>query len=103
VAKEGANHSLLSSNVRVPGHVVFRPFAGEMVVLNLQTGRYHGLNPTGGRIFEVLSKATTVREAANALATRYDRPVEELEQHVCDFCADLLEQGLIEMNGRGST
>ncbi len=96
---ETPNLSLLDAQISVPRHVVYRAFAGEMVVLDLHTGRYHGLNPTGGRIFELISKAATVREAAQALAQEYDRPVKELEGHVCDFCADLLKQGLVETNG----
>ena len=32
--------------VRVPEHVVYRDFAEQTVVLNLRTGRYHGLNET---------------------------------------------------------
>jgi coenzyme PQQ synthesis protein D (PqqD) len=96
---ETSNLSLLDVKITVPRYVVHRAFAGEMVVLDLRTGRYHGLNPTGGRIFELISKSATVREAAEALATEYERPLDELEQHVCDFCAALLEQGLVETNG----
>ncbi len=99
MTEEDKNLVLLDVVVEVPKHVAHRVFAGETVVLNLQTGRYHGLNPTGGRIFELLSKATTVREVAAALAQQYDRPPEQLERHRCDFCADLIQQGLIEANG----
>lgn len=96
---ETSNLPLLDARILIPRHVVHRAFAGEMVVLDLRTGRYHGLNPTGGRIFELISKSATVREAAATLAREYDRPLEELEEHVCDFCADLLRQGLVETNG----
>lgn len=96
---ETSNLSLLDATIHVPRHVVHREFADEVVVLDLRTGRYHGLNPTGGRIFELLAKSSSVREAVDALAREYDRPPDELEQHVCDFCADLLRQGLVESNG----
>ena len=33
-------------SARIPQHVVFRGFATETVVLNLETGKYHGLNPS---------------------------------------------------------
>ncbi len=96
---KGSNLSLLDVRIAVPRHVVHRAFAGEMVVLDLRSGRYHGLNPTGGRIFELLANKASAREAAKTLAAEYDRPLDELEQHVCDFCASLLEQGLVETNG----
>jgi Coenzyme PQQ synthesis protein D (PqqD) len=98
---EDENLSLLDERIRIPRHVVHRAFAGEVVVLDLNNGRYHGLNPTGGRIFELLASSGTAREAAEALSREYDRPLDELERHVCDFCAALLRQGLVEMNGRG--
>ena len=34
--------------VRVPRHVVHRDFPAQTVILNLETGKYHGLNPTAG-------------------------------------------------------
>jgi hypothetical protein len=91
-----AAEGLLDAAVRLPNHVVSRAFVKETVVLNLQTGKYHGLNPIGGRMLEVLTASATVREAAAKLAAEYDRPVEEIEQDVRGFCADLLARGLIE-------
>ena len=43
-----------SAHVSIAPHVVYRSFATETVILNLQTGRYHGLNKTGGRMLELL-------------------------------------------------
>ena len=65
---------MLDLNVRVPDHVVHRSFVAETVVLNLQTGRYHGLNPTAGRMLEVLDDKGSVREAASVLAEEYGQP-----------------------------
>ena len=93
------NRSLVDATSRFPKLVVHRAFAGEMVVLDLRSGRYHGLNPTGGHIFELLAKEATVRDVVDKLAQEYERPTEELEQHVSDFCRALLKQGLVETNG----
>jgi hypothetical protein len=91
------NEALLAEKARIPGHVVYRPFVKETVVLNLQTGKYHGLNPTGGRMLELLERSATVDAAAQQLATEYGRPVEAMQADLCDFCRDLLERGLIEV------
>ena len=40
--------------VRVPDHVVYRDFAEQTVVLNLRTGRYHGLNETSSQMLDAL-------------------------------------------------
>ena len=86
---------LLQARVRVPQEVVFRSFPKETVVLNLETGLYHGINPTGGRMLETLAKVGSVSEAATALAAQYEVPPEELQADLCGFCEALLERGLL--------
>ena len=91
------NGDLLSARLRVPEHVVYRDFVSETVVLNLETGRYHGLNPTGGRILDALERTATVAEAAEKLAVEYEQGQEEVEADVLAFCSDLLTRGLVEL------
>jgi hypothetical protein len=88
---------LLAARVRVPERVVYRPFVNETVILNLETGTYHGVNPTGARMLDVLQRASSVRDAAARLAEEYRVPLEQMEQDVCEFCRDLLHRGLIEL------
>ena len=94
--------SLLKARVRVPQHVVYRSFPSETVVLNLQTGKYHGLNPTAGRMLEALAEADSVGAAAEAAAHDYERPQAATEQDMCDLCSALLERDLIEIEGNGA-
>ena len=91
--------SLLATKVKVPQHVVYRSFPSETVVLNLQTGRYHGLNATAGQMLDVLTRADSVRDAAAELAGTYAQPQDAIERDVCELCASLLERGLIEADG----
>jgi len=91
------NGDLLAARLRVPQHVVYRDFVSETVVLNLETGRYHGLNPTGGRILDALERSETVAEAAQKLAVEYDQGPSEVEVDVLAFCSDLLTRGLVEL------
>ena len=94
--------SLLSAGVRVPEHVVYRSFPAETVVLNLQTGTYHGLNPSAGRMLRALEQAGSVRAAAIALAHGYDASQDTIERDLCDLCDALSERGLIEIDGAGA-
>lgn len=91
--------TLLASSVRLPEHVVHRAFAAETVVLNLKSGRYHGLNPVAGRMLGVLEQGVTVQDAARQLAAEYGQPVETIDEDICGLCTDLLERGLIETDG----
>ena len=55
-------------------HVVYRSFPSETVVLNLQTGKYHGLNATAGSMLEALQQASCIRDAVAAVAEDYAKP-----------------------------
>ena len=92
---------LLGSKASIPETVVFRAFAHETVVLNLETGMYHGLDPVGGRLIEVLPRCETVRAAARQIAEEYDRPPEDVEIDVVEFCRALHERGLVEFTVDG--
>jgi Coenzyme PQQ synthesis protein D (PqqD) len=93
------NASLLASSIKVPQNVVYRSFPSETVVLNLDTGKYHGLNATAGRMLDALERAACVRDGVTALAESYEQPTEVLERDVCELCRLLLERGLIEVDG----
>jgi hypothetical protein len=75
--------------------VVYRPFVSETVLLNLQTGVYHGINPVGGRMLEALGQAETVQAAAASLAEEFGVPVARVEQDIVEFCLGLLDRQLI--------
>jgi hypothetical protein len=88
---------LLDRAYRLPKHVVYRTFALETVVVNLERGLYHGLNPVAGQMLEELERAPTAREAAGKLADDLGQPRDVIERDLASFCSDLLERGLIEV------
>jgi hypothetical protein len=90
---------LLTAKVKVPQHVVYRSFPAETVVLNLQTGKYHGLNATAGSMLAALERADSVRAAAAVVAGEYQQPAEGVERDMCELCNLLLARGLVELDG----
>jgi Coenzyme PQQ synthesis protein D (PqqD) len=88
---------LLKSRLRLPEHVVHRNFVAETVVLNLQTGMYHGLNPTAGRMLDRLDTSSSVGEAASAIAGEFGEDRCTVEADLLVFCRDLLERKLVEV------
>jgi hypothetical protein len=90
---------LLSAKIVVPQHVVYRSFPAETVVLNLQTGKYHGLNATAGSMLAALERGESVRGAAASVTDDYDQPVERVERDMCELCSLLLARGLVELDG----
>jgi hypothetical protein len=89
--------ALLDAGVRLPQHVVHRSFVAETVVLNLETGKYHGLNPTAGRMLDILGSAPTVREAAASVAAEYGQDPASVQADMLAFCRDLLDRKLVEV------
>jgi hypothetical protein len=89
--------SLVAERLRLPKHVVHRTYESETIVLNLETGTYHGLNPTGGRMLEVVNEAPTVQAAAELIATEYEQDIGTVREDVASFCVDLLGRGLLEI------
>jgi hypothetical protein len=90
---------ILKAHAVLPENVVSRNFVAETVVLNLNSGKYHGLNPTGGHMLEVLTKNDSVEQAAKVLADEYGRPLEQIQSDLTAFCIGLEERGLISLNG----
>jgi hypothetical protein len=91
---------LLGSRAHMPEDVVHRTFVKETVLLNLSTGKYHGINPVGGHMIEIVTKAPDLEHAATVLAGEYGRPAEEIADDLCDFCVNLEERGLISLEGQ---
>lgn len=96
-----ASESLLASRVRVPDNVVYRSFATETVALNTRSGQYHGLNPTAGRMLELLAERMTIAQAAARVADEYDQPRELVERDICALCSGLAARGLVEIDASG--
>ncbi len=97
-----SDQTLMASRARLPQHVVHRSFVAETVVLNLRTGKYHGLNATAGRMLDALEGAPTVEAAIPELADEYGIAQDQIARDLNALCRGLLERGLIEIEDVGS-
>jgi hypothetical protein len=89
--------AVLAATARVPAHVVYREFPAEVVLLNLQTGRYHGLNPTAGRMLRALEDHGSVAAAVRSVALGATVSRAQVEADLVDLVLGLEERGLIEV------
>lgn len=89
----------LDATVAIPGHVVVRRFPAEVVVLNLETGKYHGLNPTAGKMLDVLVEEGRVSFALERLARDFGEPTERIAADLSALCDALARRGLIAIDG----
>jgi len=91
-----SDEELLAARARLPQHVVHRSFVAETVVLNLRTGKYHGLNTSAGRMLDALEVAPTVGAAVPELAEQYGLEREQIQRDLLELTRGLLQRGLIE-------
>ena len=95
---EQQHEEILDATANVPEHVVFRSFEAETLLLNLETGQYHGLNSTGGRMLELLKETGgEVRQSVDRLAKEYEIDADTIARDMAEFCLSLEERGLLEV------
>jgi hypothetical protein len=99
---ELSDQQILASRARLPQHVVHRSFVAETVVLNLRTGKYHGLNPTAGKMLDELETAASVGDVVPLLAEEYGVEAGQVEGDLLSLCRGLLERDLIEISDASS-
>ena len=74
---------------------MLRRFGGETVLLNVDTGQYHGLDATGGAFLEALTSSDDLDGALAALGERYEAPADRLRGDLSAFLRELRERGLV--------
>ena len=89
----------LDIHVTVPSRVMFRDLDGEAVVLELDSGRYFGLNETGTRIWLLLHEHGSVEPTLRAMLDEYDVAEDRLRSELLSFVDTLSSQRLVETHG----
>jgi hypothetical protein len=92
----------LDSKVRRNPQVVARDLAeGDGgVLLHMETGQYHGVNPVGLAIWELIADdGSTVGELVDGLRERVDDPPASIESEVMEFLASVGERELVVVEG----
>ena len=85
----------LTSRASVPADVLVQEMQGESVLLNLNSGRYFGLNEVGTRIWKACTTSASLQEATDALVSEYDVEPERLRQDLLELVEKLVGHGLL--------
>ena len=89
---------LPKGRVRAGRDVVFRELGGEMVLLNLKTGVYFGLNETGTQMWTLLMELQEPARVVTALEQEYAAGRTQLENDLCSLLTTLRDKGLLEVD-----
>jgi hypothetical protein len=90
LAKEQASRRLV-----VPEHVCVQTLGEELVLLNINTGHYFGLDERGKAFFEALTSGATVEAALGRLESLYDAPSAQVETDLLELLERLEQHGLV--------
>lgn len=88
----------LTDRIRVSEDVMFRELDGEAVLLNLKNEMYYGLDDVGTRCWTHLAASPTIEQACDKVSTEYGVELGRARADVIDLVANLLQQGLIEVD-----
>jgi ornithine carbamoyltransferase len=91
------NMSLDKQYIIIPSEVMAREVGGEMVILNLESEQYYGLDAVGTDMWAALIKATNIEEALSLLHQDYDVELQELQKDLEEFITKLEKAGLLEV------
>lgn len=84
-----------SAPARHPDVTHSRLTDGQAVLLHLESGEYHELNPVGAAIWSLLDGERGVDEIAGDLRDRVEDPPDDLAAVVRDFLGELRERDLV--------
>jgi hypothetical protein len=70
---------------------------GEVVILNVKSGIYYGLDPAGARVWNLIQKPQSVAEVREALLREYDVEPSRFETDLMALLEKLLAEGLVEV------
>jgi hypothetical protein len=87
-----------SQRVSIPADVLIREIDGESVLLNLDTGRYHGLDEVGTSFWRALTTSASIEVAFEQLSSEYDVAPDVLRPDLLRLVEQLDAQGLIVLD-----
>jgi len=85
----------LNQKVKFAETVFSQEVDGEMVLLDMNSENYFGLDETGSAIWQAMQKTGSLQEVYEAMLAQYEVEPEVLEQDILTFVEKLIESGLV--------
>ncbi len=84
----------LSQKVTVAKAVFSQEVDGEMVLLDMNSENYFGLDETGSAIWQAMQKTGSLQEVYEKMLVQYEVEPEVLQQDILNFVEKLIEVGV---------
>jgi len=69
----------------------------EVVMMNIQSGKYYGMDAIGSRIWELINEKIQVQQVVDQLLEEYEVSEERCQSDVLEFLDELKENKLVEV------
>ena len=84
----------LEDRLEIPDTVVSRDLDGEVVILNLESSTYFGLDPVGTRIWTLLKEHGSLAKVSQIMEQEYDGDAASMQGDLLHLVARFCEAGL---------
>lgn len=95
--RDGSTHLTSDSCVRISEEAFHLETQGGLALLHLKRGHYCGLNPEGGRIWELLVRHGSLRKVFRAMRKEYRVSPDRLEKDLLRLVGDLRDAGFVKV------
>ena len=87
---------MMNGNVEIGEDVLFQQLQGEVVLLNMASQRYFGLNEVGARMWQLLLESGNVDTVTDRLRETYDADPLTLRADLERLVGELVGAGLLK-------
>ena len=91
-------HITLAQRAKPTADVLCQEMGGEVVLLDLASERYFGLDPVGTRIWALLDQDQPLQQVLDTLCTEYDAPRDRLQADLVALVGQLADAGLVTVH-----
>ncbi len=86
----------MNPKIEIPESVVSADLGNELVLLDLATGTYFGLDEVGLEIWKLISQGQGLEQIVQALLAQYEVGEADLRRDVESLLAQLADKGLVK-------
>ena len=80
---------------KIPETSVNQKVGDELVILNLESGHYFGLDEVGARMVELIGEHGQVDKVVECMAQEYDAPQSQIKSDLEELLRELTKNNLI--------
>jgi len=90
----------LSQKVTISSDALFQEVSGEIVILDLKSESYFGLNEVGARIWQLMKEHQELQKVYDVMLQEFDVEACQLRGDMQDLLGELFKAGLVTLDDR---